>query len=119
LLNECELVLTCVYSDLNRLIMDYLVIEGYTSAAEEFSKEAEVKDTMNVDFGLIESRMNIKRAVHRGDIKEAIEKVNDLNPEVGEKSFHLFYSSEDYSFHAPLREPSASADTSTKLQSSI
>jgi len=62
--------------------MDYLVIEGYTSAASEFSKEAEMESPLLVDLDLIESRMNIKRAVQRGDIQEAIEKVNDLNPEV-------------------------------------
>lgn len=77
------LILSCsVSSDLNRLVMDYLVTEGYTAAAEEFCKEAELGRTMPVDFELVESRMNIKRAIQRGDIKEAIEQVNDLNPEV-------------------------------------
>ena len=65
--------------------MDYLVIEGYTSAAEEFKKEAELKHPIQVDFDLVERRINIKRAIQRGDIKEAIEKVNDLNPDVSER----------------------------------
>ena len=60
--------------------MDYLVIEGYKTAAEEFSKEANL-DPM-VDLDSIESRMSIREAVQRGDVEEAIEKVNDLNPEV-------------------------------------
>jgi glucose-induced degradation protein 8 len=67
-------------SDLNRLIMDYLVIEGYKSAAEEFSQEASL--TPPVDFDSIESRMEIREALQRGDVEEAITRVNDLNPEV-------------------------------------
>jgi hypothetical protein len=60
--------------------MDYLVLEGYQAAAEEFSKEANV--TPPVDFSSIETRMTIREAVQRGDVEEAIELVNDLNPEV-------------------------------------
>lgn len=74
-------------SDLNRLIMDYLVIEGYKTAAEEFSKEADIAPP--VDFNSIESRMNIREAVQRGDVEEAIERTNDLNPEVC--NLTLFY----------------------------
>ncbi|KAG5653577.1 hypothetical protein H0H81_012084 [Sphagnurus paluster] len=59
--------------------MDYLVIEGYKSAAEEFSQEADIAPA--VDFESIESRMNIREALQRGDIEEAITRVNDLNPE--------------------------------------
>lgn len=60
--------------------MDYLVIEGYKSAAEEFSEEANVVPA--VDFESIESRMNIREALQRGDVQDAITRVNDLNPEV-------------------------------------
>lgn len=65
--------------------MDYLVIEGYKTAAEEFSKEADIKPP--VDFNSIESRMNIREAIQRGDVEEAIERTNDLNPEVS-VSYH-------------------------------
>jgi glucose-induced degradation protein 8 len=68
------------HSDLNRLVMDYLVIEGYKTAAEEFSREADIPPS--VDINSIESRMNIREAVQRGDVEEAIERTNDLNPEV-------------------------------------
>lgn len=67
-------------SDLNRLVMDYLVIEGYKSAAEEFSREARIEPP--VDFDSIESRMVIREALQRGDVEDAITRVNDLNPEV-------------------------------------
>lgn len=78
--NRFNMLLITYYSDLNRLIMDYLVIEGYKSAAEEFSQEANISPP--VDFESIESRMDIREALQRGDIEDAITRVNDLNPEV-------------------------------------
>lgn len=69
-----------LHSDLNKLIMDYLVVEGYKSAAEEFSRETGIPSA--VELATIESRMCIREAVQRGDVEEAIERVNDLNPEV-------------------------------------
>lgn len=69
-----------VTRDMNRLVMDYLVIEGYKSAAEEFSQEANLSPP--VDFESIESRMDIREALQRGDVEDAITRVNDLNPEV-------------------------------------
>ena len=60
--------------------MDYLVIEGYKTSAEEFSQEAGLSPP--VDFESIEGRMNIREALQRGDVEDAITRVNDLNPEV-------------------------------------
>lgn len=85
-------------SDLNRLIMDYLVIEGYKSAAEHFSSEANLPSS--VDFNTIESRANIRDALQRGDVENAITLVNDLDPEV-RLSFPSIPSVQDYTLHAP------------------
>ena len=82
--------------DLNRLVMDYLVIQGFKSAAEEFSRDAEIKSP--VDLESIESRMNIREALQRGDVSEAITLVNDLDPEV---------SSSVYSYRADALSPDA------------
>ncbi|KIM66272.1 hypothetical protein SCLCIDRAFT_14623 [Scleroderma citrinum Foug A] len=75
--------------DLNRLVMDYLVIEGYKSAAEEFSNEAGMVPP--VDFESIESRMIIREALQRGDVEEAITRVNDLNPEILDTNPALYF----------------------------
>jgi len=75
--------------DLNRLIMDYLVIQGYKSAAEEFSQEAGLSPP--VDFESIESRMNIREALQRGDVEDAITRVNDLNPEILDTNPALYF----------------------------
>ncbi|OSX67341.1 hypothetical protein POSPLADRAFT_1042575 [Postia placenta MAD-698-R-SB12] len=75
--------------DLNRLVMDYLVIEGYKTAAEEFSREAGMESP--VDFESIESRMNIREALQRGDVSDAITRVNDLNPEILDTNPALYF----------------------------
>ncbi|KAF5375045.1 hypothetical protein D9758_000364 [Tetrapyrgos nigripes] len=76
-------------ADMNRLVMDYLVIEGYKSAAEEFSQEAHVAPP--VDFESIESRMNIREALQRGDVEDAIVRVNELNPEILDTNPGLYF----------------------------
>ncbi|KIP12517.1 hypothetical protein PHLGIDRAFT_260749 [Phlebiopsis gigantea 11061_1 CR5-6] len=76
-------------NDLNRLVMDYLVIEGFKSAAEEFSREAEL--AAPVDLDSIESRMNIREALQRGDVGEAIARVNDLDPEILDTNPALYF----------------------------
>ena len=63
--------------------MDYLVIEGFKTAAEEFSKEAGLSS--QVDLESIESRMKIREALQRGDVGEAIKRVKDMNTEVSIK----------------------------------
>lgn len=73
-------------SDLNRLVMDYLVIEGYKDAADCFSKESGLKPF--VDSDSILNRMIIRGAIQRGDIDDAIGRVNELDPEVSSATAH-------------------------------
>ena len=112
-------VLTLIHiSDLNRLIMDYLVIEGYKTSAEEFSQEAGLSPP--VDFESIEGRMNIREALQRGDVEDAITRVNDLNPEVC-TYFRLTLAWKGemiIPLHAPRSAPSGSVmrlDTKTSV----
>ena len=67
-------------SDLNAVIMDYLISEGYPSAAQRFAYEANISPMLDVDS--VEERVSIRTALHKGDIQDAIEKINELNPEV-------------------------------------
>lgn len=66
--------------DLNRVVLDYLIIEGYCDAATEFAKEAGID--INVDYQSIEERMLIRQAVEAGRVDEAVRRVNELEPEV-------------------------------------
>ena len=66
-------------SDLNKLIMNYLVIEGFKDAAVKFSSETKIDPMVNLES--IQDRMNIRNSVQEGNIEHAIEQVNDLDPE--------------------------------------
>lgn len=68
------------YSDINYLVMDYLITNGYPAAAKKFAAEANIRP--RVDFESIQERVDIRTAIHSGDIKTAIEKINELNPQV-------------------------------------
>ncbi|EFA81705.1 UPF0559 protein [Heterostelium album PN500] len=79
----------CCLSDLNKLVMNYLVIEGYKEAADMFQKESGTKSS--VDLHTIEDRMAIRSAIQRGDIEQGIEIVNDLNPEILDTNPQLYF----------------------------
>jgi len=61
--------------------MNYLIIEGYKSAAVNFAQEANMSP--QVDLDSIQERVDIRHAIHHGDIQTAIERINELHPEVG------------------------------------
>lgn len=75
-----SLALLLRYRDLNAVIANYLFTEGYSSAAENFTREANISPP--IDLESIGSRMEIRRAVQSGDVEQATEMVNELNPEV-------------------------------------
>jgi len=66
--------------DLNLLVLDYLIIEGYTVAARNFCSESGI--TCPLDFDSIDQRMKIKQAILKGDIEDGISRCNDLDPEI-------------------------------------
>ncbi|KAL8460395.1 hypothetical protein ACS0TY_032072 [Phlomoides rotata] len=74
--------------DMNKLVMNYLVTEGYVEAAERFQLES---GTEHIDLGTITDRMAVKKAVQSGNVEDAIEKVNDLNPEILDTNPQLFF----------------------------
>ncbi len=76
--------------------MNYLIIEGYQSAAIKFAQEANISPSIDLDS--INDRIAIRNAIYRGDIQGAIEHINELNPEVGLQLFAQMIKL----FHAPL-----------------
>jgi hypothetical protein len=87
--------------DINSVIMDYLIKEGYPDSAQKFAIEANIKQ--RPDEESIRTRVEIRNAIHSGDIKSAIERINELNTEV-----RTLYSIQHLLamiinlFHAPL-----------------
>ncbi|KAJ5102718.1 hypothetical protein N7532_003247 [Penicillium argentinense] len=66
-------------TDINHLVMDYLITNGYPGAAKRFAAEANIQ--LKTDLESIHERVEIRSAIYSGDIKLAIEKLNELNPE--------------------------------------
>ena len=111
--------------DMNRLVMNYLVTEGYADAARQFSIESGAPITgasssggggggggggaarpgnpaaMDVDQAgggasvsavtNIDERMEVRSSVQRGNIEAAIDKVNDINPNILEESDQVYF----------------------------
>ncbi|KAF2423567.1 hypothetical protein EJ08DRAFT_652692 [Tothia fuscella] len=67
-------------TDINTVIMDYLIKEGYPDSARKFAMEANIKQ--KPDDESIRTRVEIKHAIQSGNIQSAIEKINELNPEI-------------------------------------
>lgn len=55
-------------------------MQGYVDAARMFQQESGTAPAVNLEQ--ITDRMQIRQAVQAGRVEEAIDKVNDLNPEV-------------------------------------
>lgn len=69
-----------INEEMNALILDYLTVGGYSRAAASFAAEANlVPQQDNED---IEIRQDIQSAIHGGRIIEAIDALNDMDPEV-------------------------------------
>lgn len=60
--------------------MDYLIEEGFDSAAQKFAQEANIPQPDSLED--MQDRGDIKNAIHSGDIRTAIQRINELFPEV-------------------------------------
>jgi molybdopterin-guanine dinucleotide biosynthesis protein len=74
-------------SDLNALVLDYLLVEGFSDAAISFAKETGL--SVDIDSQAIQQRMIIKEAVEDGRVEDAVRRVNELDPEVCLPSLHF------------------------------
>lgn len=75
--------------DMNRLVMNFLVTEGYVDAAARFHMESGTSP--EIDLGTITERMAVRNAVQAGNVEDAIDKVNDLNPEILDTNPTLYF----------------------------
>lgn len=67
-------------SDMNTLVMDYLVTEGYKDAAQLFMEEAGIHTPVNLDT--MSDRIRIREAMDQGKIDLVTQMVNDFDPEL-------------------------------------
>ncbi|CAF3407961.1 unnamed protein product [Rotaria socialis] len=79
-------------STLNRLIINYLVTEGFKEAAEKFAEEAGIS-LNNIDLTSLDERLRIREAIETGRIQDAISLINTKAPELLDQNrqlaFHL------------------------------
>ncbi|RZC65390.1 hypothetical protein C5167_009076 [Papaver somniferum] len=88
--------------DMNKLVMNFLVTEGFVEAAEKFKMESGTERilsngsfTLSLFCFLFADQKTgfivIVKAVQCGNVDDAIEKVNDLNPEILDTNPQLFF----------------------------
>ncbi|ESO97693.1 hypothetical protein LOTGIDRAFT_152785 [Lottia gigantea] len=76
-------------ADMNKLIMNYLVTEGFKEAAEKFKIESGVQPS--IDLNELDDRIKIRQSIHSGNIQEAICLVNHLYPELLDNDRYLYF----------------------------
>ncbi|KAK8384517.1 hypothetical protein O3P69_014234 [Scylla paramamosain] len=76
-------------ADMNKLIMNYLVMEGFKEAAEKFSIEANIKPPMDLDQ--LDERIRIRTAIQNGQFQEAMRMVTALHPEILDDNSQLYF----------------------------
>eukprot|EP01147_Barroeca_monosierra_P004110 gene4110-45_t len=74
---------------IDKLVLDYLVHEGYKPAAEHLIQEANLPEPPYLSD--VERRMEIRAAVHQGDIEKAISLVNDMGTQLLQENKHLYF----------------------------
>lgn len=81
-------------NEINLLIMDYLISEGFKEAAERFKTEA------NIDFDMehaeetdeqINRRISIRNAIENGNIEDALQLINTHYPEMMDNHRNLYF----------------------------
>eukprot|EP00826_Nyctotherus_ovalis_P047829 TRINITY_DN5565_c0_g1_i2.p1 TRINITY_DN5565_c0_g1~~TRINITY_DN5565_c0_g1_i2.p1 ORF type:complete len:247 (+),score=66.13 TRINITY_DN5565_c0_g1_i2:70-810(+) len=68
-------------TDLNRLVFNYLCLEGYSDTVKSFEKESGEK-ALPQEIYAIEERKEIRSLILKDSIKEAISLINNLCPEI-------------------------------------
>ncbi|XP_064392134.1 glucose-induced degradation protein 8 homolog [Halichondria panicea] len=76
-------------ADLNKLVMEYLVKEGFKDAVLSFEGESGIDP--GVDMKILDEQIKIRAAVESGSIQDAVELVNDVDPEILDTNPKLFF----------------------------
>lgn len=74
---------------MNRLVMNYLVTEGFKEAADKFGTETGI--CYPYDLESLDERIKIREALEIGDVAKAINNINSLHPELIDTNRHLAF----------------------------
>jgi len=78
-------------NDVHAIILDYLVLHGYNHTATKFAVEAKLILTDN-QLRDMAVRADIKQDILNGNIDNAIQKLNELNPTILDRNKKLHFS---------------------------
>lgn len=76
-------------NEMNALVLDYLVTEGFKQAAEKFKLEAKLQSEIRLTG--MDERIQIREALQSGDVVKAICLTNNYNPEILDNRPHFFF----------------------------
>lgn len=76
-------------ADMNTLIMNYLVTEGFKESAEKFRLESGIQPS--IDLNHLDDRIKIREEIQNGRIENAISLVNTLQPELLDNDRYLYF----------------------------
>lgn len=76
-------------SEINKLIMNYLVTEGFKDAAEKFQVESGTEP--GVDLKTLDQRIKILESIQDGRIQEAVQMINSFQPQLLDDNRYLFF----------------------------
>nr|CAG4645789.1 EOG090X0CTI [Lynceus sp. MCZ IZ 141354] len=88
--------------DMNRIVMNYLVTEGYKEAAEKFALETGTKTPPNLQS--LDERIKIRDAIQSGKMLDAIYLINKIHPELLDIDRNLFFHLQQQQFIELIRE---------------
>ncbi|KAI0818010.1 ran binding protein in the microtubule-organising centre [Xylaria sp. FL0064] len=77
-------------SDINALILDYLTVAGYPNAAAKFSSEANLQPQQPTSA--IQQRLRIQKFIHRGEIENALQELNQVFPSILDNDDALLFA---------------------------
>ena len=88
--------------EINKLVLNYLVIEGFKEAAEEFIQESGLNEDDGeginyLDLGSIDYRLKVRQSIQSGEISSAVRELNNFDPEILDNNPKVY-------FHLKLQE---------------
>ncbi len=78
-------------SAMNRLVMNYLVTEGFKEAAEKFQVEADLPRPQGLEGDGMDGRIRIRDAIQDGRVADAVALVQTIHPELLDDDRRLFF----------------------------
>lgn len=76
-------------AEINKLVMEYLVKEGFKDAVLSFQAETGIDPGVNM--AIMDDQIKIRDAVEAGSIQDAVELVNDVDPEILDTNPKLYF----------------------------